>query len=96
MYQCNASCCLRGLYFSFAYADSAPSLCVYPLLVTDVLRSMFNYLYDEDIASDDTFFRWETSGREDLEGRGVALMSASSFLEWLKSTGEGDGEGTGQ
>ena len=58
---------------------------MYPLLVTDVLRSMFNYLYDEDIVSDDTFYRWETSGMEDphvsQELPGVA--------------GEGGGEGTG-
>ena len=60
---------------------------------TDVLCAMFNHLYDEDIVSDDTFYYWEETGREDLEGREVALVVAKNFLQWLRSAGEEEEEG---
>ena len=41
---------------------------------------------------EDTFAFWEEEGREDLEGRGVALMSAKPFMEWLKSANGQDGQ----
>ncbi len=62
----------------------------------DVMCSMFNQLYDDDVVSDDTFYHWEVSGREDLEGREVALVVTKNFLQWLRSAGEEEGEGTGQ
>ena len=66
------------------------------LLTADVMCNMFNQLYDDDVVSDDTFYHWEESGREDLEGREVALVVAKNFLQWLRSAGEEEGEGTGQ
>ena len=41
---------------------------------------------------EDTFILWEEEGREDLEGRGVALMSAKPFMEWLRSVDSQDGQ----
>ena len=35
---------------------------------------------------------WEEEGREDLEGRGVALMSAKPFMERLRSVDSQDGQ----
>ena len=77
-------------------ANQRPPLLACLLLAADVLCTMFNQLYDDDIVSDDTFYSWEETGREDLEGRAVTLVVARNFLQWLRSTGEEEGEGTVQ
>ena len=41
----------------------------------------------------EAFLKWEERGREDLEGRAIALMSARGFMKWLKSTDSDDSSG---
>ncbi|XP_067141200.1 eukaryotic translation initiation factor 4 gamma 3-like isoform X2 [Centruroides vittatus] len=56
----------------------------------DVLRIMFDLLYDEELISEDAFTQWEQStDPAEQEGKGVALKSVSSFFSWLK---QADGE----
>ena len=45
---------------------------------------IFNVLYDEDVISEQTFFKWkEEDNPEESEGKGVAILSATSFFTWL-------------
>ena len=55
------------------------------VLSADVLDKLFTLLYENDVVGEEVFLKWEESGREDLEGRGIALMSVQSFITWLKS-----------
>lgn len=56
----------------------------------DVLRVMFDLLYDEELISEDAFTQWEQStDPAEQEGKGVALKSVASFFSWLKQV---DGE----
>ena len=55
------------------------------VLSADVLDKLFTVLYENDIVGDEAFLNWEERGRENLEGRGIALMSVQSFMTWLKS-----------
>ena len=55
------------------------------VLSADVLEKLFTLLYENDVVGEEVFLRWEERGREDLEGRGVALLSVDSFMTWLKS-----------
>lgn len=62
-----------------------PSLC--PFL--DLLRMFFDCLYDEDVISEDAFYKWETS-KDPAEqlGKGVALKSVTAFFTWLREAEE--------
>ena len=60
------------------------------VLSVDILDSLFTVLYENDVVGEEVFLKWEERGREDLEGRGVALMSVKSFMIWLKSTHSDD------
>ena len=61
-------------------------------ILSGVLDKLFTLLYDQDVIGEDTFTLWEEGGREDLEGRGVALMSAKPFMDWLRSVDGQDGQ----
>ena len=50
-----------------------------------MLKHLFDFLYDEEVISEQTFFDWEKSNdSNELEGKGVALLSVNPFLTWLR------------
>ncbi|XP_072569528.1 eukaryotic translation initiation factor 4 gamma 3 isoform X3 [Paramormyrops kingsleyae] len=55
----------------------------------NLLRMFFDCLYDEDVISEDAFYKWETSKdpAEEL-GKGVALKSVTAFFTWLREAEE--------
>ena len=58
---------------------------MYSVPSVGVLDKLFSVLYENDVVGDEAFLNWAERGREDLEGRGMALMSVQSFITWLKS-----------
>ena len=52
------------------------------MIVSGVLRQMFDTLYDEDIISEDAFLQWEKSDEE--PGKGVAMKQVVQFFTWLR------------
>lgn len=49
----------------------------------------FDCLYDEDVISEDAFYRWETSkDPAEQQGKGVALKSVTAFFTWLREAEE--------
>ena len=57
----------------------------------DLLRVLFNELYQGDVISEETFFVWETS-KESPVGKGSALSSVKDFLVWLRKAEEESNE----
>lgn len=58
-------------------------------LFSDLLRMFFDCLYDEDVISEDAFYRWETSkDPAEQQGKGVALKSVTAFFTWLREAEE--------
>lgn len=54
-----------------------------------LLLSLFEFLNDEDVISDESFIQWEEStDPAEQEGKGVALKSVTSFLLWLREDEE--------
>jgi len=52
--------------------------------VTELLRSLFDILYDEEIISEETFRRWQgSSDPAEQAGKGVAVQSVQHFFTWL-------------
>ena len=52
--------------------------------VTELLRSLFDVLYDEEIISEETFRRWQgSSDPAEQAGKGVAVRSVQQFFTWL-------------
>ncbi|KAK1146113.1 hypothetical protein AOXY_G36004 [Acipenser oxyrinchus oxyrinchus] len=52
-------------------------------------RMFFDCLYDEDVISEDAFYKWEVSkDPSELEGKGVALKSVTAFFTWLREAEE--------
>lgn len=49
----------------------------------------FDCLYDEDVISEDAFYKWETS-KDPAEqgGKGIALKSVTAFFTWLREAEE--------
>lgn len=47
----------------------------------DVLRLLFDVLFDEGIIKEDTFH--ECKGAAERSGRGLALQSLTDFFDWL-------------
>jgi len=45
----------------------------------------FYALYEDDIISDISFYRWRDSP-EFVQGKGVALRSVVQFYQWLSDT----------
>ncbi|XP_056589766.1 eukaryotic translation initiation factor 4 gamma 3 isoform X10 [Triplophysa dalaica] len=55
----------------------------------NLLRMFFDCLYDEDVISEDAFYKWEVSkDPAELEGKGVALKSVTAFFTWLREAEE--------
>lgn len=49
----------------------------------------FDCLYDEDVISEDAFYKWEASkDPAEQEGKGVALKSVTAFFTWLREAEE--------
>lgn len=59
----------------------------------NVLRIMFEILYDEEVISENAYFSWEKSADSaEQEGKGVALKQVVAFLNWLHEPEEDDDE----
>ncbi|KAF7658491.1 hypothetical protein LDENG_00012280 [Lucifuga dentata] len=55
----------------------------------NLLRMFFDCLYDEDVISEDAFYKWETSkDPTEQQGKGVALKSVTAFFTWLREAEE--------
>ncbi|XP_044023915.1 eukaryotic translation initiation factor 4 gamma 3 isoform X9 [Siniperca chuatsi] len=55
----------------------------------NLLRMFFDCLYDEDVISEDAFYKWETSkDPAEQHGKGVALKSVTAFFTWLREAEE--------
>lgn len=55
----------------------------------DLLRMFFDCLYDEDVISEDAFYKWEMSkDPAEQHGKGVALKSVTAFFTWLREAEE--------
>ncbi|CAL8336792.1 unnamed protein product [Lota lota] len=55
----------------------------------NLLRMFFDCLYDEDVISEDAFYRWESStDPAEQQGKGVALKSVTAFFTWLREAEE--------
>ena len=62
------------------------------LFFLDVLRDLFECLYDDGVISEDALWTWEKSeDPAEVEGRGVAIISTVHFFNWL-STAEDEDE----
>lgn len=49
----------------------------------------FDCLYDEDVISEDAFYKWETSkDPAEQQGKGIALKSVTAFFTWLREAEE--------
>lgn len=49
----------------------------------------FDCLYDEDVISEDAFYKWESSkDPAEQNGKGVALKSVTAFFTWLREAEE--------
>lgn len=49
----------------------------------------FDCLYDEDVISEDAFYKWETSkDPAEQRGKGIALKSVTAFFTWLREAEE--------
>ncbi|KAJ1142141.1 hypothetical protein NDU88_008468 [Pleurodeles waltl] len=55
----------------------------------NLLRMFFDCLYDEEVISEDAFYRWEASkDPAEQNGKGVALKSVTAFFTWLREAEE--------
>ncbi|XP_058265223.1 eukaryotic translation initiation factor 4 gamma 3 isoform X4 [Hemibagrus wyckioides] len=55
----------------------------------NLLRMFFDVLYDEDVISEDAFYKWESSkDPAEQQGKGVALKSVTAFFTWLREAEE--------
>ncbi|XP_073426274.1 eukaryotic translation initiation factor 4 gamma 3 isoform X6 [Dendrobates tinctorius] len=55
----------------------------------NLLRMFFDCLYDEEVISEDAFYRWESSkDPAEQKGKGVALKSVTAFFTWLREAEE--------
>ncbi|KAJ8387227.1 hypothetical protein AAFF_G00159460 [Aldrovandia affinis] len=55
----------------------------------NLLRMFFDCLYDEDVISEDAFYKWENSKDPgEQQGKGVALKSVTAFFTWLREAEE--------
>lgn len=66
-----------------------PELMVYFYFLADLLRMFFDCLYDEEVISEDAFYKWESSkDPAEQNGKGVALKSVTAFFTWLREAEE--------
>ncbi|XP_036415617.1 eukaryotic translation initiation factor 4 gamma 3 isoform X2 [Colossoma macropomum] len=55
----------------------------------NLLRMFFDCLYDEDVISEDAFYKWEASkDPAEQQGKGIALKSVTAFFTWLREAEE--------
>ncbi|XP_077312123.1 eukaryotic translation initiation factor 4 gamma 3-like [Lithobates pipiens] len=55
----------------------------------NLLRMFFDCLYDEEVISEEAFYRWESSkDPAEQNGKGVALKSVTAFFTWLREAEE--------
>ncbi|XP_043846626.1 eukaryotic translation initiation factor 4 gamma 3 isoform X22 [Dromiciops gliroides] len=55
----------------------------------NLLRMFFDCLYDEEVISEDAFYKWESSkDPAEQRGKGVALKSVTAFFTWLREAEE--------
>ncbi|XP_072465277.1 eukaryotic translation initiation factor 4 gamma 3 isoform X10 [Notamacropus eugenii] len=55
----------------------------------NLLRMFFDCLYDEEVISEDAFYKWESSkDPAEQSGKGVALKSVTAFFTWLREAEE--------
>ncbi|XP_072111343.1 eukaryotic translation initiation factor 4 gamma 1-like [Mobula birostris] len=55
----------------------------------NLLRTFFDVLYDEDVISEEAFYKWESSkDPAEQQGKGVALKSVTAFFTWLREAEE--------
>lgn len=57
----------------------------------DLLRVLFEELYHAEVISEEAYYDWENS-KDFPDGKGVALSTVKSFLEWLKKAEEEQNE----
>jgi translation initiation factor 4G len=57
-----------------------------------LLRTFFDVLYDEDLISEDSFFKWDSSDDPAEAGKGVARHSVRQFFTWLHEPSEDQDE----
>uniref|UniRef100_A0A8D2JL72 Eukaryotic translation initiation factor 4 gamma 3 n=1 Tax=Varanus komodoensis TaxID=61221 RepID=A0A8D2JL72_VARKO len=70
---------LYALQASVVKLDQPPNL----------LRMFFDCLYDEEVISEDAFYKWESSkDPAEQHGKGVALKSVTAFFTWLREAEE--------
>ncbi|XP_044852471.1 eukaryotic translation initiation factor 4 gamma 3 isoform X12 [Mauremys mutica] len=70
---------LYALQASIVKLDQPPNL----------LRMFFDCLYDEEVISEDAFYKWESSKDPgEQNGKGVALKSVTAFFTWLREAEE--------
>ncbi|XP_075293740.1 eukaryotic translation initiation factor 4 gamma 3 isoform X4 [Opisthocomus hoazin] len=70
---------LYALQASVVKLDQPPNL----------LRMFFDCLYDEEVISEDAFYKWESSkDPAEQNGKGVALKSVTAFFTWLREAEE--------
>ncbi|XP_071623379.1 eukaryotic translation initiation factor 4 gamma 3 isoform X4 [Heliangelus exortis] len=70
---------LYALQASIVKLDQPPHL----------LRMFFDCLYDEEVISEDAFYKWESSkDPAEQNGKGVALKSVTAFFTWLREAEE--------
>jgi len=59
-------------------------LYLYYTYCADVLRNLFDTLYDEELVSEETFRCWQgSSDPAEQAGKGVAVKSVQQFFTWL-------------
>jgi translation initiation factor 4G len=52
---------------------------------TGAISELFDVLYDDDVVSDTTFFRWRDERMFGEQcGRGVAISTLNQFFKWLE------------
>ncbi|XP_064423938.1 eukaryotic translation initiation factor 4 gamma 3 isoform X2 [Latimeria chalumnae] len=55
----------------------------------NLLRMFFDCLYDEEVITEDAFYKWEGSkDPAEQNGKGVALKSVTAFFTWLREAEE--------
>lgn len=55
------------------------------LFFAGVLREFFDFLYDEDLISEEGFMQWSRNNDpQEQEGKGVALKQVVQFFAWLQ------------
>jgi eIF4-gamma/eIF5/eIF2-epsilon len=69
----------------FIFLDAIFSRVSIVLCYPGAISELFDTLYDEDVVSDSTFFRWRDDRfYGEQMGRGVAINTLNQFFKWLE------------